>query len=994
MSNSDVPFHTQAAVLDRYIHLSDPGADPAAVEIILEMLRSREDLRDYFFRSGPDPAWATILWNHGFLAEPPPPQEAQEGKFLPRWDVQEYLTSVAGQIPDIVVKHVESIQAHGWYISRAIQALCYVPAEKVERVVPRIVEWLQDPQIAHNIAPQTFELMEKLAQQGHIDVTFVLFRELTAPLPSPEVKDLGTVTLGGKVVSKFRRTWIQEDVLSRGVELLAGLDIQQTVTILEENLCTALRLEAITMNWPEGEFTSWWRTAIEDTGQDLVRYYKTDLLRALRNTLEAWVQKDAAAVEPVARRYLDEKREILRRLGLYILHRFPSRYQPYVVSELRKTENLDDTSVHHEFFMLLQRGYPHLEAQDQERLIASIRSGPPPDRMKEIIESAQQKYVVDPGEYIQDRTKTWIRDRLWMLKDHLTGQTEQILNELVNDLGAPEHPAFLIWSTGGYWVQEVSPITEWEIAQMSPDELVNFVKRWQPETDRDFGPERVSYRGLADAVASVVAASPLKYADQLASIATHRPEFASALLGQFTEGEQASSVPWELGIGLCENLLANETIRSDTSRTSEGSWIDVRKSIVRLLQVGLNDPERAIPVEHLPRLRDILLALVDDSDPAPGIDRPAEGWAGFNDPATVAINHVRPSALLALVEYARFRVQLDKEAMQGAALMGPGPKRLETAVREVLTRKLDRRQDPSWAVHSVYGRGLSLLYWLDQEWVESYIDDIFPEEDDEQSAWFYVAAWDSYVIFNRRSYHPLFEMMRPKYERAIYNLSRGYVTRTHLHPDRGLAIHLVWDYLGSNYDLRSPDGQQSLLATFFKEAPPEARGSAACVLWRICEENPSELETYWPKARSLWEWRAHEASRLNHPIDFDEEMGWFAHLLPIAPESETITSLWPLLEALLPHITRSSERDMGWEEVEEYLAREVERDPVKVIQFYRLMREQRGKPRWSYREPNTRKIIETAAEHTDSQQGALSLIDWIARSGDHRYRDIYERFAG
>ena len=57
-------------------------------------------------------------------------------------------------------------------------------------------------------------------------------------------------------------------------------------------------------------------------------------------------------------------------------------------------------------------------------------------------------------------------------------------------------------------------------------------------------------------------------------------------------------------------------------------------------------------------------------------------------------------------------------------------------------------------------------------------------------------------------------------------------------------------------------------------------------------------------------------------------MGWFAQLLAIAAKQETITSLWPLLEALIPHVARSGRRALGRDAVEEYVRLEVDRDPV------------------------------------------------------------------
>ena len=137
----------------------------------------------------------------------------------------------------------------------------------------------------------------------------------------------------------------------------------------------------------------------------------------------------------------------------------------------------------------------------------------------------------------------------------------------------------------------------------------------------------------------------------------------------------------------------------------------------------------------------------------------------------------------------------------------------------------------------------------------------------------------------------------------------------------------------------------------------------------------------------------HEASAANHSTDFDEEMRWFAHLLLVVPARETMTSLWPLLEGMLPHITRSKYRNIGWDSVEKYLSVEVERDPVRAIQFYRLMHDQLAKPRRYYPD-EARKILETATACNSSRQEALSLIDLIFRWGNPQFLDILKRYTG
>jgi hypothetical protein len=121
-------------------------------------------------------------------------------------------------------------------------------------------------------------------------------------------------------------------------------------------------------------------------------------------------------------------------------------------------------------------------------------------------------------------------------------------------------------------------------------------------------------------------------------------------------------------------------------------------------------------------------------------------------------------------------------------------------------------------------------------------------------------------------------------------------------------------------------------------------------------------------------------------------MQWFARLLEVAPNSETMSSLWPLLEGTLPYCARSEHRDLTWDSFEQFLLREIERDPVRVIQFYRLMHEQAGHPIRSYK-GTRRKIIEKGLTRRESRQETLSLINVLASQGDHEFRDLYNLYA-
>lgn len=992
MSDKEVPFLAQTAILDRYVHSPNPLADPVAVKVIIDVLKSKPELRAYFFRSGPNSSWASILWENGFFSSPPSPEKTDQGYTLPPWDIQYYLASVATEVPDIVLKHVETISGHSWYVSQALNALCSIPTSESEKVVSRIVEWLNNPEMAEGISDEVISLIERFTKDNKLDTALLLLRALTAPEQSVD-------HTGDRKAWQKRSRRVDDRVFGTNLEPSTSFEVLKktrtpdVVAILENHLLASLRIEAERANNPDLENLSWWRSAIEDTDQDNLDTYNDRILRALRNTLVLWAQSNPETLEVILVRYLSAAQSSLRRLGTYILSQFPSTYRRSVAKELLKRQNIDDVTLHHEYFLLLQNGYPYLTVSEQQSLVATILEGPDIQKTRELAEWANKQYGTDPEEYSTRHKKAWIRDRLWMIKGYLDNETGQLLSDLVSIGGAPEHPDFLVWSSGAHLIQDVSPFTDVELAKLSPVELISLLRDWRPDPAKRFGPEEISYSGLASVVANLILTNLDKYISNLSEIAFIRPEFASAIFDRWTKVETSPAIPWHTVLHLCQALLEIDDVRIDKSVAGgDYYWRDVRLSIARIIRIGFEDPKRKLPSELLLHVRDILLKLVDDPDPDEDSDRPPTGYMGHDDPITVALNHVRPIALSALIEYAWQRYRIDND-VAASERNDADQSYLEPEVKHTLDIKLDKQREPSRAVHSVFGQYLIWLYRLDKQWLGTNLERIFPPDSDEESVWYYVSAWDSYVLYTRyRS--DLVELLRPQYAQAINNISRGHLIKSHLDSANHFAIHVAFEYLLSDYELDSPLGQSSLIVEFFTKTPPEVRQKAAWAIWKICDDNPSDLNRFWPRARTIWQWRSKEASISNHSPDFNEEMENFAQLLLVAPETEDLSTLRPLMETLLPHIGRYEYRNFGWDSVEKYLSTQVERDPVKTIQFYRLMYDRRtSRPRWFHHSDESRKIIETAAKDTRSREDTLALIDLFVRWGDYEFRVIHERYS-
>lgn len=1010
MFDNKVPFFAQAALLDQFIHNDHPEADAEAAAVIIRVLLSHEELRRYFFRNRPHPAWLPLLWDHGFFNEPPQPVESEQGVMLPPWDIQDYLATVAAEAPDFLVKHIKTIESHPMYISRAIRCLLgpsfsetrlELPPDEVRKVIPRLLHWLTDYQIAYQIVEDVWDVTKLLAEAGE-RAALTLFAALMRPFPNPRFKRLETLSVSDEAVSLLRESQYDQDTFQETVRRLQSIDLSEVTNILEAQLLLSLRIEAETAG-SDLHPSTWWRSAIEPSGQNYHHYYKDNLLDFLRDAVEAHVRQDPLVARNTIQRYLSntDGGTILRRLGLHLLRLYAASHPELLARELLTEQNFTEVTCHHEFLRLLEDSYPQLNATDQGRVVTIILAGPPEEEATRLADWAADEPDARQ-EYIDGYRNHWTLTRLWMIKDNLSETDAETLRRLTTEHGEPAHPTHLTWSSGAFHVSNLSPLSVEQITALTPPRLLSFLREWQPSPEHNIGPEQISREGLGDAVAAAVLSNLFAFAATLGELCTIHPDYAWRILWQASkraEEKRFSSIEWGILLVACEELLRQPERATGMTRTSLSSWRDVRQQMTQVLAAAIEVLEDA---GHLARIRELLIRLCDDPDPDLDSDRPKQGWVGHGDPLAVAINHVRPSALSSLIAYARKRVDMQHEEL--------GSARIEPVLLGVLTGKL---QDESLAVRSVYGRHLMLLYWLDKSWLEAHLEDIFPEENSELSIWKYTAAWDSYVIFNRSLYPDLFTKLHPYYVRAIENLRHGHTTKTHLQPVRGLASHLIFDYL-SRARTEPATHRDTLLHALFEVASGRDRGQIAWMVWRLLKDEQEKNQkkedagggangtsaeqdagvsnkSQWPAALALWQSRMESAISQNFPADFSEEVGWFAALLEFVPPNETMESLWPLLQMTLPYVSSTGHRSQIWKVIESFLARQVSYDPTRVIELYTQMYERASGSAWQ--DEATRTILSTAAATPASRKQALSLIDFIARKGDLRFRDIYDHYA-
>ena len=387
-----IPHYTQTSVLDQYIHLEILADKVDTVLVILETIKKHNNLRNYFFRNNPSAAWANYLWEGGFLSSPPEPMKTEQGYGLPQWDSQYYLIFVAPQVPEIVLRHALEIKGHGWYLARAIEALCKIPVEYSEKAVPIVLTWLTNPDTAELVQKETLLLIRNMATNEKIDIAVTLFDSLSAPRKENRVN---------RNINSYKKLFDYDEYDRTGAfEILKNKNPLALIQILERHLLSSLYGEEDDVDSSEAVKAAWWRNAVEDTDQDMLDQYKDYLLSALRDTLLEFIENDQNQGLDIVSRYLHERHVILRRLGLYIIGQFPRKFHEDVKRELLEEKNLDDTLIHHEFFFLLGRGYAELFESEKSSLIEMILAGPDLEENKRYYDTYLKDNYPDREKYL------------------------------------------------------------------------------------------------------------------------------------------------------------------------------------------------------------------------------------------------------------------------------------------------------------------------------------------------------------------------------------------------------------------------------------------------------------------------------------------------------------------------------------------------------------------------------------------------------------------
>ncbi len=174
-------------------------------------------------------------------------------------------------------------------------------------------------------------------------------------------------------------------------------------------------------------------------------------------------------------------------------------------------------------------------------------------------------------------------------------------------------------------------------------------------------------------------------------------------------------------------------------------------------------------------------------------------------------------------------------------------------------------------IRCVIGVWFPQIHWLEKDWVDNHIDEVFNESDYDD----WNVIWGSYLNWSRAYKNTfLYLSQRGKYDFAIQHINEEDKYKRSKVPAKGLAEHLMIAYFNDWIE----DGHP-LLRQFYSTATPKIKGKAARFLKTGFksvkeEDDKARIAEKGEKLKKYWEGRIEEMSQ-NPKLNFEEAVGFF-----------------------------------------------------------------------------------------------------------------------
>jgi hypothetical protein len=942
----------------------------------------------YFFDRLESADWLQPLRAEGFFRSPPEPeQDYEQGGFrFVSWPQSTYLERMVDVDPGTVKEIIQELPPTGNV--RVYEELAGIagnlPAHMTAELVPKLKEWSGHP-VQWILPDKMSDLVMRLARGGHTDEALDLARELFALSPHDRYGGERTLPPAYEPRARFE-DFLYAEYLAKSAMALTETAGERALALLCDLLEEALRIsvgfteDTASSDHPYEDPLHVSRPALGHHDEDQLDGLDTALILAVLDAADYLAERDPESVPRLVQTLEERRWRTFDRLALYLLWRFPDTAEALVAGRLTDRRRFDDSGLRREYALLARSNFARLDTQDQATILGWIEEGPNLETWKDRRAEFTGQRPTDEDAVLYARR--WRRDHLSLLGAGLPPEWKARYEALVEELGQPEPPA-----SGAYtitsWEGPESPRTAEDMAAMTADDIVTYLKTWRPPGEF-MGP---SPDGLARELADVVAQDPERFAQASGLFRDLDPTYVRGLINGLRDAaKQGRLFAWSPVLDLClwvvrqpQEIPSRREDHRDLieDHDLDPDWGWTRKAIADLLEEGFKPDVASITSELREQAWAVLLPLTDDPEPDTEFE---ERYGRSNmDPVTLSLNTVRSQAMHAVMRYALWVRGHLREAAGGEEGLVRGFDEMPE-VRSVLEDHLDPDRDPSAAVRAVYGWWFPQLTLLDRSWATENVARIFTAQDSLRGL--RRAAWGAYVVV-QRPFDSVFEILRGEYEHAIRELEINSGERwLSAQPVERLVWHLMALFWRGKLDPEEPEG---FLTQFYDVAPDELREDAVEFLTRHLRNPEVEVsEEVLTRLRALWEIRFRSLSEVA-PDHRARELGAFAELFATGKFDQQ----WAL-EQLNEAVALGGRVDLD-RVVIDYLTDHASGMPLLVVRCLEgLIEGVKEDWRIFVKRDAIREIITAAAQstHADAQRAAREVANRLVARGYSDFQNL------
>ncbi len=305
-------------------------------------------------------------------------------------------------------------------------------------------------------------------------------------------------------------------------------------------------------------------------------------------------------------------------------------------------------------------------------------------------------------EYNAYKRKEW----LLCLKDN-SKKAKKLYQEydLINSAES-EHPGFSYWSSGVHFVPEYS-LNSKKFRQDPIKEIQNF----DPSTVKnksDFDSDEYLKRGVANDLLICIKNDPARFETEIGEFKNLENVYKDKIILGFANAwEDKKKFDW----GKVLNFIGNE-LSPDffSSSETEKQWWFVAE-IANLIECGTKEDSNAFDKKHLPKVKEILLKLLDNKYEENESDT-------YSNLSMHVLNSPNGKVLHALIIY----------TLRYGRLNSSSAVKWEPEIKKFFTNQLEQNNTYSKSVFTILGTYLHQLQFLDKQWVIDNFNKIFPLE--------------------------------------------------------------------------------------------------------------------------------------------------------------------------------------------------------------------------------------------------------------------------